>query len=142
LKPRRTPALLVFAELVLGGYVVLLVLAGLRAGQPLALLAGAGLAALAISLWRGRLWAFLLTSALGIVTGLLALASAPALTVGAALIVIPLLASRRYFAGPDGRGAPAAPPPARFCPHCGRELTRAAQAPCPVCAPQIGAPPK
>lgn len=139
---RPTPPLLWLALLILAAYAAILLLWGVRAVHPPAALAGVGLAVLWVGLRRGRYWAFLLTSLLGIATGLLAFEAFPALTLGNAAIVIPVLATRRYFSGPDGRGIPAAPLPARFCPHCGRELTRAPQAPCPVCAPEVGAPPK
>jgi len=137
---RSTPPLLWLALLILAAYAALLFLWGVRVAHPPAAMAGGGLAVLWVGLRRGRFWAFLLTSVLGIATGVLAFEVFPALTLGNAAIVIPVLAARRYFAGPDGRGGSAAPLPARFCPHCGRELTRAAQAPCPVCAPEVDAP--
>ncbi len=130
---RPTPLLLWAALLPLGAFALVLLLWGLRVMHPPTALAGVGLAVLWSGLRRGQQWAFPLTIALALASGLIAFSTSPPLILLTIVVLVPVLACRRYFGGPAE---------ARFCPHCGRELTRAPQAPCPVCAPEVGAPPK
>jgi hypothetical protein len=133
---RQVPPALWVSLVALGLISVVQIGAGISGRSVPALVAVVLNFVLAVGLYRGARWAFILILLFGIAGSVVALAKSPGLGLGVllgnAIVLVPVALSHAYFFGPERSRSPSE---VRYCPQCGRPTTAPPTPKCPVCNP-------